>query len=445
MKKSTGLVFLAAAALAVFVYFSEFRHKPSAETPADASKPVFSVASTDIKQIEVERSGTMADFERRNDGWYMTRPLATRAEQSVVNAIESQLSSVRVDRTFPSTPENIAAFALNQPVVTISFTTNSGAKHTLKLGGKDFSGSSIYALVDDGKNVALLSDSILSSSDKSVDDFRDHDLLQVTATDASSFDLVNPSGQMAASKQGDNWKIQKPRQAAADDNAVISFLGSINSGRVSQFVAGKAGDPSKYGLDKPAIVFRVKLPEGKSAELQVGRKEGDEYYARDVSRPAVFRISGNVYKVLSQSFFDLRDKQLIHFFESDVKRAEVRNPNGAITCLRGANGDFVVEQPADKKGTPASCLSFLSGLQLLRSVQIYDAAPAKIQAELAKPVVQVSVTENSGRETKIEASGIAGDAVYARTSASSAIYKLEKQAFDALNFKPAAVTSPPAP
>jgi hypothetical protein len=436
MKKSTGIVFLIALALAGFVYFYDLKHKPASDTAADASKPAFSVASSDLKEIDVDRAGVKASFERRSDGWYMTRPLSARAEQTALNALENELPSVRVDRTIPAGPDNIASFGLKQPVVSLGFTTNSGAQHTLKIGAKDFSGSSVYALVDDGKDVALVSSSILTTSDKSIEDFRDHDLLQLNATDALSFELTNSSGQMSAVKQGDNWNFVKPRSAAADQDALISFLGSLTSGRLSKFVDDKPRDLSKYGLANPAIDFRIKLPNAKSAELQVGRKDGDEYYARDLSRPVVFRISDNVYKVLDKSFSDLRDKQFVHFFDSDVTRAEVRDPNGTFTCVRAGGGDLLLEQSPDQKGAPPSCSNLVQPLQILRAQQVYDNPPAGIRAELAKPAVQITLIDKAGKSTKIEATGISGDSVYVRTNAGPEIYKLEKQAFDSLNFKP---------
>jgi len=437
MKKSTGIVFLIALALAAFVYFYDLKHKPAGDTAADASKPAFAaVASSDLKEIDLDRAGVKASFERRSDGWYMTQPLSTRAEQTALNALENELPSVRVDRTLPAAPDSIASFGLKQPAVSLRFTTNSGAQHTLKIGAKDFSGSSVYALVDDGKDVALVSNSILTTSDKSIEDLRDHDLLQLTATDATSFELTNSSGQMSAIRQGDNWKFEKPRSTAADADAIISFLGSLTSGRLSKFVDDKPKDLSKYGLARPAIDFRVKLPDAKSGELQVGRKDGDEYFARDLSRPTVFRISDNVYKVLNKSFSDLRDKQFVHFFDNDIIRAGVRDPNGTFTCVRNGSGDLLLEQPPDKKGTPPSCSNLVQPLQILRAQQVYDTPPAGILAELAKPAVQITLTDKSGKSTKIEATGISGDSVYVRTSAGPEIYKLEKQAFDSLNFKP---------
>ena len=48
--------------------------------------------------------------------------------------------------------------------------------------------------------MSLLSDTILTSSDKNLDDLRDHTVLPGAITDATAFDLTNQSGEISASR-----------------------------------------------------------------------------------------------------------------------------------------------------------------------------------------------------------------------------------------------------
>src|ERR1700722_4569703 len=148
MKKSTGIIFLLAAAIAAYVYFYDLKHtKPTDATsdgetsaPSDDdsanAKPAYSLAATDIATLTVERGGTTANFEQRPDGWYMTQPVQTRAAQSVIGAIASELASVRVDRTFTAAPDRMTTFGLATPAVTIEFKLKNGTQHKLQLGAK---------------------------------------------------------------------------------------------------------------------------------------------------------------------------------------------------------------------------------------------------------------------------------------------------------------------
>ena len=54
---------------------------------------------------------------------------------------------------------------------------------------------------------------------------------------------------------------------------------------------------------------------------------------------------------------------------------------------------------------------------MARAQEIYDEPPAAIAGKLAKPPVQVTLTNVSGKKLEIQVSAPAGESVYARTSA----------------------------
>ena len=65
--------------------------------------------------------------------------------------------------------------------------------------------------------------------------------------------------------------------------------------------------------------------------------------------------------------------------------------------------------------------------KMARAQEIYDEPPAAIAGKLAKPPVQVTLTNVSGKKMEIQVSAPAGDSVYARTSGGPEVYKLEKK------------------
>jgi Domain of unknown function (DUF4340) len=434
MKRSTGIVFVLALALAAFVYFYDVKRKPATEASSESSKPAFSLTSTDVKQIKIQRAGTAMSFERKSDGWYMTQPRSQRAEGSVLDGLASQLSSVTVDRTFPATPDSLNSFGLKDPAVTVDFTLNNGASHELRFGSKDFSASSIYALIDDGKQISLMPDSIYSSANKSPDDFRDKSLTAVATGDANFFDLVNSSGEVSGTKKDNNWTLSKPRAVGGDRSKIDALLGAVATGQIAKFVSDTNDSLAKYGLDKPAVRFQAKLADGKSAQLEVGKKEGADYYARDLSHPGVFQINDNLYSILSDKYIDLRDKQVTHIMPDDVTRAEVRNLNGTFACVKGSGSGLVLEQSGDKKAEPPSCPDVIGELGEDQADEVYDNPPALVVKELVKPAVQITITDKTGKKSQLVFSGITGDSIYGRNDASPAIFKFAKRVFDEINF-----------
>ena len=444
MKKTTVIIVLVAAALAAFVYFYDLKHtKPSSTagdidgdtsgSSEDNTKAAFTFTPSDVATMTIERAGAAVALEKRADAYYMTQPYATQADQSGVGAIAGELASVRVSRTITATPEQLATFGLTKPEVEIDFSLKNGAKHKLKLGSKDFSGTSVYALVDDAKDVSILPDTILSSSNKPADDFRDQSVLSFQTSDAASFDLKNESGEIAASKHDSTWKIDKPRPAAADSTAVSSFLDTLATGQVASFVDDPSPNAVKYGLSKPVVSFRVELGGGKSVELEVGKKDGDSYYARQTSQPFIFRIKESLYKTLGQKLFDFRDKQLVHVSEDDVVRLDIEDAGATEACVKDSNGEWSASQPAGGKAKPTNCPSLWGSLRDARATNVIDSPSGNINAQLAKPAIEATLTDKAGKKTEIRISAASGKSVYARTGNGPEVFELDKQILSDLN------------
>ncbi|HEY4950359.1 MAG TPA: DUF4340 domain-containing protein [Candidatus Acidoferrales bacterium] len=460
IKKSTSLVLLAAVILGAAAYYFDWKRgqKEAANSPADTTKPAFMLQAEDISALTIsypaDPKSQPIHFEKQNGAWQITQPLQTGADDASLQGILQQLSSARVAQTEPGTPDRLKVFGLETPDVALDFQMKNGAKHSLRLGKKDFTGVSVYAIVDSTKDVALLPESLLVSADKPLQDLRDHSVLHFVAPDATSFDLKNPSGELAAAKDHDAWKFTIPSSAPGDGDAINSFLASVASSRMTTIASETPDNLAKYGLAKPGISFTVTDAKGKSATVLVGKKEGDEYFARDTSRPTILRINQDLYKKLTESFTDLRDKKLVHFDPAAITLAEIHNDSGTIACTRKNETDWTcdatdhkddkqrqdAQQKDNQQGKPASLDKLFTPLEQVTAEEIFDKPTPALLAKLAKPACEAILTDKSGKILKVEISKESSGFVYARTSDAPTIYKLKPQILTDLNFKASDLT-----
>ncbi len=434
MRKSTLLLVVFALGLGGFVYYYEFKRTPP-KTAEDESKPAFSFHAEDVKSLEFVRSGQTISIEKRGGKWLITQPVETRADPSVIEGIATELARAHISRTLPASPDRLTAYGLTNPEVTLDLRLQNGAKHQVKLGSKDYTGASVYGIVDENKDVALLPAALFSDIDKPLDELRDRSVLDVASGDMAAFTLKGPSGEIAAVRQDSGWKLDKPRAAAADTSRIDSLLAQVTSAKMTGIESEDAADLSKYGLENPSLSFEARTKTGELRKLIFGKKAGSDYFARDTSRPMVFRTSESLYKNLDVKFFDLRDKSLVQFEPSDLTSIEVRNGNQIIVAVQKNASEWVLEQPGDNKGKAVQSWKLLDPLLEARAEEIYDQPPPSIASRLSKPAVEVTLTFQSGKSTKISVSSESGGFVYARTSDSASVYKLSKKAFDDLNFK----------
>jgi len=451
IKKPTLIVLVCAILLGGAVYYFQWRSSKAPKPTEDNSKPAFSMQASDVTALTILHSGKTdeppIDLRNQSGNWEITQPLQTGADKSAVQGITDGLASARISQTEPGTPDRLKAYGLDSPRVELDFQLKSGTRHTIAMGEKDFTGSSVYSLIDNAKQVSLLPLSLYDSTDKRADELRDRSVLHIDSGKTLSFELKNPSGELALSKKTVNdqtqWDFSKPPDFRADDDNVSGLLSAVANGKFSKVVDEKAEDPARYGLANPAIRLTAVSDAGQKQTLIVGKKEGDGYFARDDSRPTVFVINEDLYKKLAQGFGDLRDKDLVHISESDVNHIEFRNVNGSVSMSRkpGSDFDWTVESPANVKGKSAASWKLFGPLTSARADAIIDHPPAAILGKFKKPAVEIDFTQKSGKTLSIKISNADGDFVYGQTSESPSVYKLKKTILDDLNFKPSDLAS----
>ena len=434
MKRNTLILVAIAAALAAAVYFLEIKEgKPRDEpTSTPTKRPAFTFTRADVATLIVNRAGQSATIEDHDGKWLISQPVNAAADQSAVDSLVSGLSSAQVERDLPSDPEKLKSYGLEEPAVTLEIKLKSGEEHQLRLGEKDFSGLSVYALLDEAPGVALLPASVLTGSDKSADDLRDKSVLGLSQFDINSLSLKNENGQIELGKDDGKWSIKSPVAIAADETEVSSLLSELSNAKASDFVAET--EAAKYGLDKPKITLTAKLNDGTQRVLNISPKIDDNYYARNSERAQILKVDSTLYDKLNVKLSKLRDKQIVKFDKDELSRIEIKNPNLTLVAEKDKDNKWIIKSPADKKDKEARSNKVLDPLET-RATEVLDAAPSSAAAKLAKPAVEVRLTDKSGKITLVTVSSADGEDVYVRVKDRAGVYKVGKQVLEDLSFK----------
>ena len=103
---------------------------------------------------------------------------------------------------------------------------------------------------------------------------------------------------------------------------------AIQNAKFTTVASEKAENLGKYGLTSPAVKLTATDDTGKKFTLVIGKKDGNDYFARDTSRPIIFHVNSDLYTQLTKGFADLRDKKVLHFDAADINRVEIHNGHG---------------------------------------------------------------------------------------------------------------------
>lgn len=432
MKKSTLMVVVVAVALGAFVYFYDSKHTPKPIT-GDVSKAAFSIQPGDLSTLTIRRRSDTVALSKRGSDWDITKPVETRADQTVLSGLVNDLSALRIERSFAPT-DTLSKYGLRDPSVEIDFRDKSGSSHSVQLGDRDFSNSSVYALIDGSKQIDLLPTSLLDETVKPVAQLRDRSLVDLNGSPVTAVALKDESGDITMTKTQAGWEIASPRKALADSGAVDSLVSSLSSAKFTDVVSETPVDTAKFGLTHPAITLDLTLETGRQVHLVLNKK-GTDYYGRDLARPILFSVDAATYDSFDKKFFDLRDKSILPFDPTTIAKVTVQNANGTVECSEGKEEQWSVVEPVADKGKPVQSWKILDPIENARATQIYDAPSAAVLAHLKKPVIQITLVDKSQKITTIQISDASGDSVYVRTSAGPEVYQLNTQILKDLGFK----------
>ncbi|HEV2387101.1 MAG TPA: DUF4340 domain-containing protein [Candidatus Acidoferrales bacterium] len=436
MKKSTLVLVVIAAAVVGFVYWHEFKRPPKQQ--AETNPTVFHFQPEDVTAVTYARPGQDLLAERNGTGWEILQPVKTRADQNAVNGLLDEVTLARASRTLAPTAEQLKTFGLAPPAVTIELKLKNGQTHQLKIGANDYSGDNVYAMADGSPQVLLLSGSVAAQAKKGLNDLRDSSVLGISDFDVKSFDLKTAGGEIAAERAGGtggSWSIEKPRPMAGDDTAIGQLLTNVASAKLASVVSEQGGGLARYGLDHPQLSLTVRLNAGGERALEIGKKQGDQYYARDTSRDAVFLVPASVEKQLDVKLFDLRDKKLMHSLPEDFSQLSYQAGSLRFTCGVDKDGNWVISAPAAEKGKAVANWKLFDPLSSNNATGILDPAPPGLAAKLNHPAVEIALTRKGGGTKTYRISAAEGDSVYVESSGEPGLYRVPKQMLDSLTFK----------
>jgi hypothetical protein len=439
MKKSTLILLICAIALAAGVYYFDWKKGSETKPVADTSKPAFSLQASDITSFTISHPGQADDkpirFEKQNGDWRIVQPVATGADQSSASGIADQLASARIAQTESGSADRRKAFGLDPPQLSIDFQLANGSKHSVELGNQDFTQEYVYAIVDNGQSVSLLPELLSTSASKSLDDLRDRSVLHITPDEVSSIELKNASGDLKLTKDKDQWHFDSPGSVLAGREAVDSLLESVSNSKLLSVASETPDKLAQYGLASPAIVLTVTDSKGAKSTLAVGKKDGTIYFARDLSRPMVFRLEADVESKLAEKFSDLRDKQVLHADMSDIQSIQLQNSSGSVTIARkpGDSDDWIFDAPSDRKGKPVTSWKLVDPLGSMQADEVIDHPTTAQLSSLSNPAIRVTLTAKDGKAVTLRVSKPTDDSAYAQPDGTAALFKVNKTVFNELN------------
>jgi hypothetical protein len=436
--RNLGIVMAIFLALGAYVYFYEIKGEKTREEAKEKDKKLFTFESKDVNRIDIQSAAGEISLQRDKDSWRLIKPLQAKADTFSADGLASDLASARIDRTIEEPNILWKTYGLDPASTRLSIQLSDGKKQPLDLGDKDFTDSSVFARIPGQNKVLVIGSSVLTSATKKLLDFRDKTTLEFKRDEVHDFAVsVKGKPSYRFEKNGEGWDIKEPISGRGERSEVDSILSELDSSKVTDFVENPEKDLKAYGLDSPEARLDLFLGGNRTRKtLLIGKKVDSEYYAKDDSREAIFKVKEDLYKKLNVDPLKIRDKKLVRFERADMTNLEVKMKDKEFLFFKGNNGKWKMSRPEGKKGKYISEYRLFWPLEDLEGKEIIDQANWKDpKYGFDDPAVQIRLTDKNKKSIEILLGKTENNLVFARRSDLASVYKFDKKVLDDLNFK----------
>lgn len=399
--KTIAVVILLAT---VGVYALYIAHQPALE----ATPKLFTVASTDIRKIELRAPGRDIVIERAKEGgWRIVQPIQAKADRVAADGMADAIANVQITGKVDEKPSDLAPFGLAQPAVVVTaITKDNKALPEISVGKDTPVGNSAYIMAADKPGILLVANSFPAEVNKNIDDLRSRILIGFKPEDVRKIVLEGSGKTLELDRQGAQWTIVKPQHYPADNAAVRQMLDSLTNAHVDEFADDSPSDLSKYGLANPSfkaelygkdnakesILFGFKQPEADKSAIYVRRGEGADQ--------PVATVGEYVLNAADKNFDDLRDKTVLVFDQADV---------GKVTLAGGPISEALERASGGKWNIAANGKSAAAETPVAESLldQIHDLKATKISEDpmtnpkrygMVTPTLTLTLYARDGKE-----------------------------------------------
>jgi hypothetical protein len=448
--RTTGILFLLAAALGAFVWFYEIGGEAGRKDAEEAAKRLFpGIEPSAIQQVELtSNDGKRVRLERRESDWRLVAPLDAAADAFTADAIASALAQLGSEAVYES-PQPLAVYGLEDESRDLEFRAGD-ASHVLRLGKATPIGGNRYAFVGGQTRVYTVPAHAVNALAKSLDDLREKRVLRFEAGAARRVSLRWPEGKIVLARGDSGWKLEEPIAGPADQMTVEDLLNDLSFLRASGFV--DAPTPAQEALlAAPELEVEIAIEpakEGKGDEkveaartlkLAIGGRESEqgERLARAGGGPPLFRIPSERLHDFPREVGSYRFRELARFDPDDAEKLEmVFHPPGGgavtVTATRGEQGWSSTPDAVE----PARLATMIDELSRLRAQKILADSMGEAELrelQLAPPSARFTVAGKEGQLAQVDLGVSKGsDGWVARAASGEAVYLLASHLGDVL-------------
>ncbi len=409
IKLTVYLTAVLALAVVAVIFIINPRHKGEEQLQ---SKQVFRIHHPGPARAITLKNGN-GDFSliRNAQGkWMIAAPVATRADQTVVTALLTAMTTLRYQTKIGAGA--LSAFGLSPASITATVTFPDETTYSLQVGAEAPLGKNYYAVASDGtRGIFTVTSWLRSQLDDTLFQLRNKAPVSLSQEEITAIGFTSGAQPVyTLQRKGGVWYITKPSLNRVRPSVINGMVFQLANLRATNIIDG-VSDLSGMGLEKPSEVISIVLMDGKHDTITIGKNADPSHaYAMVKGKKPVYVINADFAAAMKKNVSEMVDTRLMSQDSFAVSSVTVVRSGKAVVLTKKSNNTWEKNgAPFTGSGTVNDLVGELSSMKAVRFT-----AP---QSPFGKAAITFTVSGSvQPAVTTIAISPVIAGTAYARTS-----------------------------
>jgi len=338
----TLVLFVIFAILAAYVYFYEIQGGEERELAEQTAQNIISFDKDSVKIIEIRSIFNQFYFRRIDDSWQINNPLETGADKATIDGLLNSLNNMKMDRSFTIGDGEQKDYGLVGRSYLVIFEFIDGARDSIRFGDETPVGSNVFVSKGD-TIVYTVASNIKNNVTKNLFDWRDKSLTNIKQSDVREFKLRNLNGTFYFVKEGNDWLIEEPKEARAENSTVDGVLRKFESGKAKSIVNENMDNPALFNLSRPAYQIDFYLGKAKAHKSVIlSQLKNNVSNVKDDSRSQVMTVDSLFIRDINKSFFQFRYKKISEYNKNSADSVIVTQGDSILYFVKDTSDTWLL-------------------------------------------------------------------------------------------------------
>ena len=236
-------------------------------------------------------------LEKHGDKWEVTKPVNAPANQQNVKSLVDNLKELKLaDRAIPKADDDAKKTYELTPDKAIHVVATKGGEKQLDATFGKSGGLGDAMMVDGNPDILLVKGYQSYLYGKEVKEWRDREIFKLDDANVATMELDGKNGHFVFTKNDANWTGTfkgKPIDRL-DNEKPKTALNSLKNLTAEDFADGKT--PAETGLDQPEETVTIKMKDGATHVVKIGKPADKAHYAQRDNDPTLYTIGAYPYE-----------------------------------------------------------------------------------------------------------------------------------------------------